>query len=180
MPLMMIYGARHRVVNCPGTNDMPGQFDKFCIFIEVIRVIGAQPTKVVNDPSIGNVGPKHIPQATPIPKSPKDIVTILNIFCAGVKPIKTFVTVGIAVDVIEIFGYGIGMGIGPGMRHTSGNPIFITIILFENMDRLYSCFNLVYSNLTSLKIVVKSMCALVKSASDKSALEKLACDKNAP
>lgn len=125
-----LQGERHNKVNCPGTNETPGQLSKFCKLKLVNRVMGIASTSTVNDPNNGIVGPMHIPQATPKPKSPSDITTIELKFCTGVNSIKMLGTVGIAISVSEILGNG--MGIGPS-RQTSGNPKFMTIILFANM-----------------------------------------------
>jgi hypothetical protein len=123
-------GASNKSVNCPGTKVIPGQLDKFCRFILVKRVVGIASDNTVNEPNSGIVGPIHMPLATPNPTSPSDIITQDKSVWIGVYSTKIFGAVGNAISVSEILGKGIGTG---PSKQTSGNPIFITIILFANI-----------------------------------------------
>jgi hypothetical protein len=127
---LALQGASNKRVNCPGTKDIPGQLERFCKFMLVIRVVGIASDNTVNEPMIGIVGPIHMPLATPNPISPSDMTTQDKTVCIGVYSTKIFGAEGSASSVSEMFGKGIGTG---PSRQTSGNPRFITIILFANI-----------------------------------------------
>jgi hypothetical protein len=96
----------------------------------VIRVVGIASDSTVNEPISGIVGPMHMPLATPKPISPSDITTQDRTVWMGVYSTKIFGAEGSAISVSEILGNGIGTG---PSRQTSGNPKFMTIILFANI-----------------------------------------------